>query len=273
MLGNARKYWNRISDTSSSNSKSVFRSTSKWFGNAFKSLKGNMGNMLSNARSRWNKISDTAWSNSKSVYKGTSKWFGNAYSSLKSWTGSMYDKAHDRFDRISSDAWSNAKSVYKGFKTWLSNTLSWIRSVGKDMGDAAADLGKSVANKAIAGLNGMIGGINKISKAITDKNLIKPIPTLSTGTYSGASVATDSNGGVSSPTLAVVNDRGSGNAAGGGVQEVIHRADGSLEAPQGRNTIVHLNKGDGVINARDTKKMQNMGMIPRFAGGSKRKTG
>ena len=58
----------------------------------------------------------------------------------------------------------------------------------------------------------MIGGINKISKAITDKNLIKPIPTLSTGTYSGASVATDSNGGVSSPTLAVVNDRGSGNA-------------------------------------------------------------
>ena len=271
MLGNARKYWNRISDTSSSNSKSVFRSTSKWFGNAFKSLKGNMGNMLSNARSRWNKISDTAWSNSKSVYKGTSKWFGNAYSSLKSWTGSMYDKAHDRFDRISSDAWSNAKSVYKGFKTWLSNTLSWIRSVGKDMGDAAADLGKSVANKAIAGLNGMIGGINKISKAITDKNLIKPIPTLSTGTYSGASVATDSNGGVSSPTLAVVNDRGSGNAAGGGVQEVIHRADGSLEAPQGRNTIVHLNKGDGVINARDTKKMQNMGMIPRFAGGSKKK--
>ena len=42
--------------------------------------------------------------------------------------------------------------IYKGFKTWLSNTLSWIRSVGKDMGDAAADLGKSVANKAIAGL-------------------------------------------------------------------------------------------------------------------------
>ncbi len=31
------------------------------------------------------------------------------------------------------------------------------------MGRAAADLGKNVANKAIGGLNTIIGGINKIS--------------------------------------------------------------------------------------------------------------
>ncbi len=73
----------------------------------------------------------------------------------------------------------NAKSVFNGFRKWLSKTYDWIRDIGKDMGRAAADLGKNVANKAIGGLNSMIGGINKISKAITDKNLIKPIPTLS----------------------------------------------------------------------------------------------
>lgn len=97
----------------------------------------------------------------------------------------MYSRAHDRFDAISSSAWSNAKSVFNGFRKWLSKTYDWIRDIGKDMGRAAADLGKNVANKAIGGLNSMIGGINKISKAITDKNLIKPIPTLSTGTLAG----------------------------------------------------------------------------------------
>ncbi|HDF4308174.1 TPA: hypothetical protein PEH16_002892, partial [Staphylococcus aureus] len=175
------------------------------------------------------------WSNAKSVWKGTSKWFGNSYKSLKGWTGDMYSRAHDRFDAISSSAWSNAKSVFNGFRKWLSKTYDWIRDIGKDMGRAAADLGKNVANKAIGGLNSMIGGINKISKAITDKNLIKPIPTLSTGTLAGKGVATDNSGALTQPTFAVLNDRGSGNAPGGGVQEVIHRADGTFHAPQGRD--------------------------------------
>ena len=126
------------------------------------------------------------------------------------------------------------------------------------------DLGKSVANKAIGGLNNMIGGINSISKAITDKDLIKPIPTLSTGTMASPSVSTDSNGGLTAPTLAIVNDRGVGNAPGGGVQEIIHRANGTLEAPQGRNVLVSLGVGDSVINANDTQRYQRMGVIPSF---------
>ncbi|HBI9168006.1 TPA: hypothetical protein I2154_RS14105, partial [Staphylococcus aureus] len=102
-------------------------------------------------RSKWDNISSTAWSNAKSVWKGTSKWFGNSYKSLKGWTGDMYSRAHDRFDAISSSAWSNAKSVFNSFRKWLSKTYDWIRDIGKDMGRAAADLGKNVANKAIGG--------------------------------------------------------------------------------------------------------------------------
>lgn len=191
----------------------------------------------------------------------------------KSWVGDMYESAFDKFDSISSTAWSNAKSVYNGFKTWLSNTLDWIKEISGEMADAAADLGKSVANKAIGGLNSMIGGINSISKAITDKDLIKPIPTLSTGTMASPSVATDSNGGLTAPTLAIVNDRGVGNAPGGGVQEIIHRANGTLEAPQGRNVLVSLGVGDSVINANDTQRYQRMGVIPSFQLVLRKKTG
>ncbi|EZY61436.1 phage tail tape measure protein [Staphylococcus aureus] len=260
-----------ISKTVEQNSKSVWKSTSKWFSNAYKSAKGWLSDMASKSRTKWDDISSTAWSNAKSVWRGTSKWFSNSYKSLKGWTGDMYSRAHDRFDAISSSAWSNAKSVYNGFRKWLSRTLDWIRNIGGDMGRAAANLGKNVANKAIGGLNKMIGGINKISKAITDKTLIKPIPTLSTGTFKSKSVATDSTGALTQPTLAVLNDKGSGNAPGGGVQEVIHRADGTFHAPQGRDVVVPLNIGDSVINAQDTLKLQRMGFLPKFHRGTKKK--
>ncbi|HHW6871842.1 TPA: phage tail tape measure protein [Staphylococcus aureus] len=266
-----KQKYSDASDKAWAHSKSIWRGTSKWFSNAYKSAKGWLTDMANKSRSKWDNISSTAWSNAKSVWKGTSKWFSSSYKSLKSWTGDMYSRAHDRFDAISSSAWSNAKSVFNGFRKWLSKTYDWIRDIGKDMGRAAADLGKNVANKAIGGLNSMIGGINKISKAITDKNLIKPIPTLSTGTLAGKGVATDNSGSLTQPTFAVLNDRGSGNAPGGGVQEVIHRADGTFHAPQGRDVVVPLGVGDSVINANDTLKLQRMGVLPKFHGGTKKK--
>ncbi|HHO6497489.1 TPA: phage tail tape measure protein [Staphylococcus aureus] len=266
-----KQKYSDASDKAWAHSKSIWRGTSKWFSNAYKSAKGWLTDMANKSRSKWDNISSTAWSNAKSVWKGTSKWFSSSYKSLKGWTGDMYSRAHDRFDAISSSAWSNAKSVFNGFRKWLSKTYDWIRDIGKDMGRAAADLGKNVANKAIGGLNSMIGGINKISKAITDKTLIKPIPTLSTGTLAGKGVATDNSGALTQPTFAVLNDRGSGNAPGGGVQEVIHRADGTFHAPQGRDVVVPLGVGDSVINANDTLKLQRMGVLPKFHGGTKKK--
>ncbi|HEE8937576.1 TPA: phage tail tape measure protein [Staphylococcus aureus] len=251
--------------------KAIANSTGKWFGKAWQSVKSTTGSIYNQTKQKYSDASDKAWAHSKSIWRGTSKWFSSSYKSLKGWTGDMYSRAHDCFDAISSSAWSNAKSVFNGFRKWLSKTYDWIRDIGKDMGRAAADLGKNVANKAIGGLNSMIGGINKISKAITDKNLIKPIPTLSTGTLAGKGVATDNSGALTQPTFAVLNDRGSGNAPGGGVQEVIHRADGTFHAPQGRDVVVPLGVGDSVINANDTLKLQRMGVLPKFHGGTKKK--
>ncbi|PCF86398.1 phage tail tape measure protein [Staphylococcus intermedius] len=244
---------------------------SKWFGKAYGSVKDYTGNIYERTKDKFQGAKDKAESSSKSVWKSTSKWFGKAYGSVKGYAEGMYSKAKSSFGDIASSAWDKAKSVYKGFHSWLSKTLSWIKNITSDFGKAASDLGKSVANKAVDGLNGMIGGINKIAKAITDKTLIKPIPRLSTGTYDGTTLATDSNGGLKAPTLAVLNDKGSGNAPGGGVQEVIHRADGTLHAPQGKDVVVPLGIGDSVINADDTKRLQGMGLLPRFHSGSKKK--
>ncbi|RAL86138.1 putative tail length tape measure domain protein [Staphylococcus aureus] len=87
------------------------------------------------------------------------------------------------------------------------------------MGRAAADLGKMLLI-SYGGLNSMIGGINKYLKPL----LIKSHQANTYIVYwyfSRKGVATDNSGALTQPTFAVLNDRGSGNAPGGGVQEVF----------------------------------------------------
>ncbi|PTI55075.1 phage tail tape measure protein, partial [Staphylococcus xylosus] len=245
-------------------SKSAYDGTKKWFGETYEKAKTKVTGVYNQAKGKFTDTASTAWDKSKSTWKGTSKYFGQAYSSVKTNVSNMWGKAKTSFGNIAGEGWKKAKSVYKGFKKWLGDTLQWIKDVGADMGKAAGDLGKKVANKAIGGLNGMIGGVNKISKAITGKDkLIDEIPRLATGTYDGSTLSTDSNGGLRQPTVAMVNDKGPGNGPGGRTQELIQRKDGSIDAPQGKNTIVGLGKGDGVINARHTHKLQEQGIIPK----------
>lgn len=265
------KWWNKIGSKISGKSKDIFGSVKKWWSKTKSNTINNSKDSHGGTSKWWNKIGDKISSKSRSSYDSAKKWFGKMKDSTGDRLADMWSKAKDIFGKIAGEGEDKSKKTHGSWKGWLGKTLDWIKNIKKDFGKAASDLGKSVANKVIDGLNGMIGGINKISKAITDKTLIKPITPLSTGTHNGASVATDSEGGLKQSTLAVVNDKGSGNAPGGGVQEVIEKADGSLHAPQGRNVVVSLDPGDKVHNATDTKRYQDMGVLPRFHGGTKKK--
>lgn len=265
------KWWNKIGSKISGKSKDIFGSVKKWWGKT-KSNSLNNSEDTSNGTSKWwNKIGDKISSKSKSSFNSAKKWFGKMKDSTGDRLSDMWGKAKSIFGKIADEGESKSKKTHGSWKSWLGKTLDWIKNIKKDFGSAASDLGKSVANKAIDGLNGMIGGINKIAKAITDKNLIKTIPKLSTGTFDGTALATNSDGGLRQSTLAVVNDRGQGNAPGGGTQEVIERADGTVYAPKGRDVVVPLGVGDIVHSAKDTKRYQDMGLLPRFHSGTKKK--
>ncbi|MEB8175517.1 phage tail tape measure protein [Staphylococcus xylosus] len=267
----ADKWWNKLGSKIANKSKDSYNSSKKWFGKTKDKSIAFFKDTHGGANKFWNKIGSKISGKSKDSYNSAKKWFGKMKDSTGDRLSDMWGKAKDIFGKIAGEGEDKSKKTHVSWKGWLGKTLDWIKNIKKDFGKAASDLGKSVANKAIDGLNGMIGGINKISKAITDKTLIKPITPLSTGTHNGASVATDSEGGLKQSTLAVVNDKGSGNAPGGGVQEVIEKADGSLHAPQGRNVVVSLDPGDKVHNATDTKRYQDMGVLPKFSTGTKKK--
>ncbi|WP_047504180.1 phage tail tape measure protein [Staphylococcus sp. ZWU0021] len=265
------KWWNKIGSKIAGKSKDIFGSVRKWWGKTKSNSLNNSKDTHSGTSKWWNKIGDKVSGKSKDSFNSAKKWFGKMKDNVKDRLWNMWDNAKKNFGKIADEGEDKSKKTHGSWKTWLGKTLDWIKNIKKDFGSAASDLGKTVANKAVDGLNGMIGGINKIAKAITDKTLIKPIPHLSTGTYDGTSLATNSDGGLRQPTLAVVNDRGQGNAPGGGTQEVIERADGSLYAPQGRDVVIGLGAGDKVHSATDTKRYQDMGLLPRFHSGTKKK--
>ena len=71
-----------------SNAKSVWSGTSKWFGNAFSSLKGWVGDMYESTFDKFDSISRT-WSNAKSVYNGFKTWLSNTLDWIKEIGGEM----------------------------------------------------------------------------------------------------------------------------------------------------------------------------------------
>lgn len=236
--------------------------------NRIKSIYNNIKNFI---RNTLNKI----WDITKRIWKGMRNtiayWLNSMYSKVKSsWTNIKNKTA-----QMAQAAWDAVKDKFKGMynsaKYWVDEIGNYITNAKKWMKNKAISLGKSVANGAIWGLNKMIGGINKISKAITSKKLMEKIPELSTGTVKGKPKS-NRKGQLRQATPAIVNDKGKGNGRGSkGHQEVIQRKDGSMYAPQGKNVLVNLKKGDIVHSGRDTQTMQDNGIIPRFASGTKKK--
>ncbi len=236
---------------------------------------GRVKSIFNRIRSTIHNVLSSIWKTVKRIWKGIFGTIGYWLSHTLSKVKNIWSNIKHSIGSMAQGAWNAVKSKFHGMYTsakyWIDRIGEYIHKAKSWMKNKAIALGKGVANGAIWGLNKMIGGINAISKAITSKGLIKKIPTLSTGTRKGKPKS-NSKGQLRKPTPAVVNDKGRGNGKGrNGHQEVIRRSDGSMFAPQGKNVLVNLNKGDTVFSGAETQSMQNSGVIPRFASGTKKK--
>ncbi|PKE26170.1 LysM peptidoglycan-binding domain-containing protein [Macrococcoides caseolyticum] len=195
----------------------------------------------------------------KKSYENTSKWMSETKNSI----GKKWSEIKTNVSKFAEDTKKAAvdkfESMYDGATKWVSNIGKFITDSKKGITDKASSMGKSVANGAIGGLNGMIDGINSISSKIMDKNLLSKIPKLSTGTVK--------DGAIAKPTLAVVGDKGPGNGPNGYRQEIIQRANGDMHLTPAKDTLVHLGKGDRVFSGSETYSMLN-GSIPHFNKGT-----
>ena len=281
--------WNRIKAVWSwikSNTASAFTWVWNKIKSIWRSIKGTItywtGAIWGRVKSIWNTIKNhtynifsAIWNKLKSIWKsifGTIKyWMNQIWNKVKNGWNSIKKHTVDMVTQAKNAVVDKFKGMYNGAKKWINNIGSYIDDAKKWMKDKAVSLGKNVANGAISGLNKMIGGINKISKAITSKKLMDEIPELSTGTSKGKPKS-NSKGQLKQPTTAVVNDKGRGNGRGpNGHQEIIQKSNGQMFAPKGKNVVVGLEKGDIVHSGQDTQAMQSQGIIPHFRKGTKKK--
>ena len=242
--------------------KSRWNSLSKGTRNLFNSVK----NFL---YSLWQKVRDKVVGFATSLYNGVKSKFNSLKNSVKDIFNKVKNKAVD--------TWQNLKDSLVGFATTIKDKVTGafgkMRDILSDIIDKISGFIKKMIGKVEDGLNGLIKGVNKVGSLLgMGKEMIKPVK-FSTGTETSSTHTQNvvSNGAINQPTMAMVNDRGPGNSASGGTQELIQRRDGSVEAPRGKNALVGLNKGDSVINGRTTSKMMKQGLIPKFSKGTKKK--
>lgn len=297
--------WNSVKQKFSGLNKSIkaiVTSIKKWLSTTWTSIKKSVVNQ---AQSLWSGVKSrfsSLWKSTKSIFTTLKNWTQKTWNSLRTKVVSLAKSLGVQVKNIFSKLWSNVKNIFtktfnfaksiwgrikntvvklvngakngvvNGFKAMHDKGKSWINKLKNFLSDSisgfkkiASKVGKGIANSAVDGLNGMITGINSLSKKIMSKKLIKnKIPHLSTGTEVSPQVQTDQNGLLTRSTKAVVNDKGPGNGTGpNGHQELIYRRDGKIEKPLGRNKQVHLKRGEGVINGAQSKSL-----LPHFSTGT-----
>lgn len=235
----------------------------------FNSLKNSITSIFNSVRNFlydiWNKVRNKVVSIATSLWNGVKDKFNNLKNSIKSIIGKVKNNLYDTWDKI----WNKVTDVATSLKDKVTGTFGKMRDVLEDIIGKIKGFIDDMVDKVKKGLNKLIGGVNTVGNKLgMGKEMIKPIK-LSTGTESTHSQNFVSNGAINQPTMAVVNDKGPGNGSGAnGHQELIQRKNGSLHAPQGRNTLVGLDKGDKVINGRNTQSLMSSGAIPKFSRGT-----
>src|SRR5699024_11601727 len=118
------------------------------------------------------------------------------------------------------------------------NIIEQMKNRSHKAGEVITSLGRSMGKKMESVVNGVIGGLNKVLKAIGAKEIGK----ISISTGGGGTATGDAsyikkfstgtrNGAIASDMYVMVNDRDTGNGRGGATQELIQR-DAQLFAPR-----------------------------------------
>lgn len=258
------KLWTNIKNGVVSRTKSLWNGVKSMFTNLRNSVNSITSKIRNFLYSVWNAIKNKVVSLAKALWNGVK----DKFNSLSTGTRKIFNAVRNYLV----DKWTNIKDKVVGMATGIKDKVTGAFGVMRD--SLKKIIGKitgffdDMMGGVEKGLNSLIKGINKVGSMLgMGKEMIKPVK-LSTGTE-GTSGNVVSNGAISSPTLATVNDSGPGNARGiGGYQELIQKSNGSVFAPQGKDATVMLDKGDRVINGRTTAKLQKTGQIPKFSKGT-----
>ena len=300
------KAWNAIKNTTvklakglSSGVKNTFNSLSKVTRSIFNKLKSFMSSVWRAIKNTTIKLVKNLWSGVKSTWNSLSRGTRSIFNKIRSFMSSIWRNIRNTTVKFAKSLWTGVRntfnSLYRGTRSIFNRVKGFMSSTWRSIKNTTVNMAKGLWNsvrkvfnnmsnglKNIIGkieghITGMVSAVKKSLNSLIDAvnwvggklGVDSKIPKLSTGTEGASSQSFVSNGAINQPTLATVNDKGRGNGTGAnGHQELIQRSNGSIYAPQGRDVVVPLNKGDRVINGKTTQKLQNQGFIPKFSRGT-----
>ncbi|MEK5011586.1 peptidoglycan DD-metalloendopeptidase family protein [Staphylococcus sp. FSL H8-0476] len=254
--------WKNIRNNTVKLAKSLYSGVRNTFSKLFNFTRSIFSKLRNWMSSIWRKIRNSTVDFARSLYNGVKRNFSNLYNGTRNIFSKTKNFMSNTWRSIKNNTVNMAKSLWNSVRNVFNNMSNGLKNIiGKIKGHITGMV--SAVKKS---LNALIGAVNWVGGKL---GIDSKIPKLSTGTEGASSQSFVSNGAINQPTLATVNDKGRGNGTGAnGHQELIQRSNGSIYAPQGRDVVVPLNKGDRVINGKTTQKLQNQGFIPKFSRGT-----
>lgn len=171
------------------------------------------------------------------VWNGIKNLFSDIWNDIKSIGSGAVNGLKDIVIGVARGIQSAWEGIWHGVSNFFSGIWDGMKGAAKAGIDGIIDF----VNGGIKGINGVVhffGG---------KKQTIDLIPRLKGG------------GRMSRSTLALVNDEESPT-----YREAIFRRDGSIELPQERNVLTHLEAGDAVMPAKQTAMLLG---LPQYKGG------
>ncbi|WP_191997470.1 tape measure protein [Ligilactobacillus agilis] len=262
----ASKIWNGIKDAVVDATEAVYKPVHKAFTKVGNWIGDKWDNIKKFTSDKWNSIKDTignmtdkAHSVAKRNTEALKSSVSEKWDAVKSVTGKAWGSVSDYVGEHSANAKNKASKNFNALKDTMSSILDSISQTWKRVWSGISDYFSGIwdsikknarngLNAVIDFLNGGIGGINNVVHFFGGKKqTISPIPKLAKG------------GRMSKSTLALVNDEESPT-----YREAIFRRDGSIELPQERNVLTHLEAGDAVMPAKQTAMLLG---LPQYKSG------
>lgn len=260
----------RTAKTSDKDVKAGLNKVAKDYDSTTKKSKKSLDKFSKNSKSAWNGVTKDTKSRSQKIQKNTvgdyddlQKGSIRQLSQLQSGNNSQWksilNQTGKRTNSLRKSTVSDFNSMQQGSQKQMNQLESGIIAAakataigfGKEMGRMKA-YAHAAMNGAIGQLNQGISGIDSVLGQFGgNHSVIKPIK-----------YAHGSNGQLTENQMAMVND-----ATAGPRQELIVR-NNNVYAPQGKNRVLPLHKGDQVLNGRQSQEFAAMQGIAHYAKGS-----
>lgn len=233
----SKKSLDKFSKKSKKTWAKTYADTSKSTKKINKNTVGDYDTMQKNSAKQLTQLKGANSSTWKSIYSNTGKRTTALRKSTVTDFNSLQQGSQKQMNQLESGIIAAAKATAIGFGKEMGRMKGYAHSA---MGGAIGQL-----NQGISGIDSVLGQFGG------NHSVIKPIK-----------YAHGSNGQLTENQMAMVND-----ATAGPRQELIVR-NNNVYAPQGKNRVLPLHKGDQVLNGRQSQEFAAMQGIAHYAKGS-----